>query len=109
MNGDQCQALVPVRLAIAPWTKGPGSVGGISPGSWYEPGLKLHWIARGVLQSFSPGSCYEPGLMPPTEPGPLVHGAVANRTGTNAWHWSPFISEPGLMPNLDLDQSPVFY
>ena len=79
------------------------------PGSWHEPGLKLRRMPRAIQWSFSPGSCYEPGLMPPTEPGPLVHGALANRTGTNAWHWSPFIPEPGLMPNLALDQSPVFY
>ena len=40
-NRDQCLALVPVRAARGPWSIGPGSVGGIRPGWWHQPGPKL--------------------------------------------------------------------
>ena len=33
----------------------------------------------------------------PNQPGPMLHGPLAGRTGTNARHWSRFVWEPGLM------------
>ena len=59
INRDQCPALVPVRAARAPWAIGPGSDGGISPGSCYEPGLKLvHPRRQPAHVSRSGGSCF---------------------------------------------------
>ena len=70
---------------------------GIGPGSCHEPGPKLRGTPRVRHWSIGPGSWHEPGPMSPTEPGPMVHGALAARTGTSARHWSRFLPEPRLM------------
>ena len=82
---------------------------GIGPGSWHEPGPTLRATPRVRLWSFGPGSCQEPGPMSPTEPGPMIHGPLAARTGTIARHWSRSFSEPGPMAGAALDQRWFFY
>ena len=59
--------------------------------------------------SFSPGFWHEPGLMPLTEPGLLPHEALAAQTGINAWRWSRFFVEPGLMGFGAPAESLIFY